>query len=87
MSAIDKMVEAMIRVSGLDVASVKETITTRVKNFEDGVKTVETSLLHIHQKQANIEHNIKIIMEHLALEWRDAPPITPPVIEGTAQKP
>lgn len=83
MSAMDKLVETMLKVSGLNVEEVKTTITQRVVNFEKGVKSVETSLLMIHQGQRNMEHNIKRLLALQDMEWQEAP--QPLTINGEAR--
>jgi phage shock protein A len=86
MSALDKMVAALMSASGINVEDVKEQVTTRIANFEQNVTTLNNTLISIMETQRRIEHNLKRICAALNIPYEDAPPLpAPKLINGEAR--
>lgn len=85
MSAIDKMVSALVNAMGLNMDEVKGEVTRRIANFEGNVQTLNSTLINQYEIQRRIEHNLKRHMALSGLLYEEAPPVpAPQMIEGTA---
>lgn len=69
MSAVEKMLATALKALDLPVEEIKAQVTTRIAQFEQNVKSVETALITIMRRQEQHDAILRAIAAQLGLNY------------------
>jgi len=83
MSAMETMVRTILSSLDIDVEAMKSEVTTRIVDFENNVKTLNSTLITLMQRTSAIENKLDLLLLHHGIAQPQTVSEKPPATEGT----